>query len=297
MPSRPLAGLRVIDFGIIVIGNEIGRLLADQGADVIKIENRAFPDAARVGYGGKLSHSFVAGSRNKRSFGVNLRTPEGVALLKRLVAGADVVLENFKPGTLEKLGLGYESLRAVKPDIVMLSTNALGSTGPWSRWLGYGPIVRCVSGITSLWRYPEDELGFGEPTTIYPDHYGARVCATTVLAALIRRRRTAAGAYIESAQAEMIVNQLADVFLAASLGAGRGELGAPWGVYPCAGDDEWCVITVRDDEQWLALRRVLGDPEWAAADVVRQRGRAHRQPRASRPPPDRVDAHALRRAP
>ena len=94
---------------------------------MIKIENRAFPDAARVGYGGKLSHSFVAGSRNKRSFGVNLRTPEGVALLKRLVAEADVVLENFKPGTLERLGLGYESLRAVNPDVVMLSTNALGS--------------------------------------------------------------------------------------------------------------------------------------------------------------------------
>ena len=264
---RPLAGLRVIDFGIIVIGNEIGRLLADQGADVIKIENRAFPDAARVGYGGKLSHSFVAGSRNKRSLGVNLRTPEGVALLKQLVAGADVVLENFKPGTLEKLGLGYEALRAVKPDIVMLSTNALGSTGPWSRWLGYGPIVRCVSGVASLWRYPEDELAFGEPTTIYPDHYGARLCATTVLAALIRRRRTAAGAYVESAQAELIVNQLADVFLAASLGAGQGDLGAPWGIYPCAGDDEWCVITVSGDEQWRALRWALGAPEWAAADA------------------------------
>jgi crotonobetainyl-CoA:carnitine CoA-transferase CaiB-like acyl-CoA transferase len=264
--SRPLAGLRVVDFGIIVIGNEIGRLLADQGADVIKIENRAFPDAARVGYGGAMSHSFVAGSRNKRSFGLNLRTPEGVALLKRLVAQADVVLENFKPGTLEKLGLDYESLRAVKPDIVMLSTNALGSTGPWSRWLGYGPIVRCVSGVASLWRYPDDELGFGEPTTIYPDHYGARVCATAVLAALIRRRRTAAGARIESAQAEMIVNQLADVFLAASLGAEHGDVGAPWGIYPCAGDDEWCVITVRDDQQWRALRSVIGSPAWAAGD-------------------------------
>jgi crotonobetainyl-CoA:carnitine CoA-transferase CaiB-like acyl-CoA transferase len=264
---RPLAGLRVIDFGIIVIGNEIGRLLADQGADVIKIENRAFPDAARVGYGGKLSHSFVAGSRNKRSLGVNLRTPEGVALLKRLVAGADVVLENFKPGTLEKLGLDYEALRAIKPDIVMLSTNALGSTGPWSRWLGYGPIVRCVSGIASLWRYPDDELAFGEPTTIYPDHYGARLCATTVLAALIRRRRTSVGAYVESAQAEMIVNQLADVFLAASVGAGHGDLGAPWGIYPCAGDDEWCVITVSGDEQWRALTWALGAPEWAAADA------------------------------
>ena len=104
MSRRPLAGLRVVDFGIIVIGNEIGRALADQGADVIKVENRAFPDAARVGMVLGRRSSFVAGSRNKRSFGVNLRAPEGVALLKRLVAGADVVLENFKPGTLERLG-------------------------------------------------------------------------------------------------------------------------------------------------------------------------------------------------
>src|SRR5829696_8444367 len=270
---RPLAGLRVIDFGIIVIGNEIGRLLADQGADVIKIENRAFPDAARVGFGGKMSHSFVAGSRNKKSFGVNLRTAEGAALLKQLVEQADVVLENFKPGTLEKLGLGFESLREVNPEIVMLSTNALGSTGPWSGWMGYGPIVRCVSGITSLWRYPDDELAFGEPTTIYPDHYGARVCATAVLAALIRRRRAGAGAYLEGAQAEMIINHLADVFVATSIGdphaaepnGNHGENGAPWGIYPCAGDDEWCVITARDDEQWLTLRRALGDPPWAAS--------------------------------
>jgi crotonobetainyl-CoA:carnitine CoA-transferase CaiB-like acyl-CoA transferase len=262
--TGPLRGIRILDLSIAATGPFAVALLADQGADVIKIENRSFPDAARVGYGGKMSHSFVAGSRNKRSFGVNLRTPEGVAVLERLVAGADVVLENFKPGTLEKLGLGYESLRAVNPNIVMLSTNALGSTGPWSRWLGYGPIVRCVSGIASVWRYPEDELGFGEPTTIYPDHYGARVCATAVLAGLIRRRRTARGAYVEAAQAEMIINHLADVFLAASLGAADDQHGAPWGIYPCAGDDEWCVITVRDDDQWLALRRVLGDPDWTA---------------------------------
>ncbi len=274
---RPLAGLRVIDFGIIVIGNEIGRLLADQGADVIKVENRAFPDAARVGYGGTMSHSFVAGSRNKRSFGVNLRTPEGVALLKQLVASADVVLENFKPGTLEKLGLGYETLREVNPSVVMLSTNALGSTGPWSRWLGYGPIVRCVSGVAGLWRYPDDEAGFGEPTTIYPDHYGARLCAAAVLAALIRRRRTAGGAYLEGAQAEMIVNQLADLFAATSLGAPHGDAGAPWGVYPCAGDDEWCVITVGDDVQWRALRGVLGEPEWAASFATSAERVANRQ--------------------
>ena len=245
---------------------------------MIKVENRAFPDAARVGYGGKLSPSFVAGSRNKRSFGVDLRTPEGAQLLKRLVAGADVVLENFKPGTLERLGLGYEALRAVNPDVVMLSTNALGSAGPWSRWLGYGPIVRCVSGVASLWRYPEDELAFGEPTTIYPDHYGARVCATAVVAALIRRRRSGRGAYVEVAQAELILNQLADVFLATSLGESCGDPGAPWGVYPCAGDDEWCVVTVRDD---AAVARAPARPRRSAlgrSGGVRHRRGPHRQP-------------------
>src|SRR4051794_40635656 len=265
-PRRPLTGLRVIDFGIIVIGNEIGRLLADQGADVIKIEHHAFPDAARVGYGGTISPSFVAGSRNKRSFGVNLRTPDGVALLKRLVAGADVVLENFKPGTLEKLGLGYAALRAVNPDLVMLSTNALGSTGPWSGRPGYGPIVRCLSGVTSLWRYPDDPLGFAEPTTIYPDHYGARLCAAAVLAALMRRRRTGAGARLEVAQAELIINQFADVFVT---GAGPADDGV---VYPCAGDDEWCVIAPADDPQRAALRRVAGErlAEWTRTRPPRE---------------------------
>ena len=256
LPRRPLDGLRVVDFGIIVIGNEIGRALADQGADVIKVENRAFPDAARVGYGGGLSHSFVAGSRNKRSFGVDLRTPEGVALLKRLVAEADVVLENFKPGTLERLGLGYETLRAVNPGVVMLSTNALGSSGPWSGWLGYGPIVRCVSGIAGLWRYPDDELAFGEPTTLYPDHYGARVCATAVLAALIRRRRTARGAH--RSRPGRADPQPARRRLPGDV-ARRGDPDEPWAVHPCAGDDEWCVIALRDDAQWQALRRVAGD--------------------------------------
>jgi crotonobetainyl-CoA:carnitine CoA-transferase CaiB-like acyl-CoA transferase len=264
-PRRPLSGLRVVDFGTIVIGNEIGRLLADQGADVIKIEHRAFPDAARVGYGGTMSPSFVAGSRNKRSFGVNLRTPEGVALLERLVAGADVVLENFKPGTLDKLGLGYEALRAVNPDLVMLSTNALGSTGPWSGRPGYGPIVRCLSGVTSLWRYPDDPLGFAEPTTIYPDHYGARLCAAAVLAALVRRRRTGAGARLEVAQAELIINQFADVFA----GVPPADAGA---VYPCAGDDEWCVIAPADEGQRSALRRVAGErpAEWTRTRPPRE---------------------------
>ena len=175
------------------------------------------------------------------------------------------MLENFKPGTLDKLGLGYEALRAVNPDLVMLSTNALGSTGPWSGRPGYGPIVRCLSGVTSLWRYPDDPLGFAEPTTIYPDHYGARLCAAAVLAALVRRRRTGAGARLEVAQAELIINQFADVF------AGVPPAGAG-AVYPCAGDDEWCVIAPADDAQRSALRRVAGErpAEWTRARPPRE---------------------------
>jgi crotonobetainyl-CoA:carnitine CoA-transferase CaiB-like acyl-CoA transferase len=152
-----------------------------------------------------------------------------------------------------------------------------------------------VSGICSLWRYPDDEFGFGEPTTIYPDHFGARVVATAVVAALLRARRTGQGCYIEGAQAEMIVNQLADVFAATALGVpgvgvARGnesDRGVPWSIYPCAGDDEWCVITVEADSDWRALCRVLGDPDWtsdAALDTAAGR-------RAAR---DVVDANISR---
>ena len=293
MSRRPLDGLRVVDFGIIVIGNEIGRALADQGADVIKVENRAFPDAARVGYGGGLSPSFVAGSRNKRSFGVNLRAPEGVALLKRLVAEADVVLENFKPGTLERLGLGYESLRAVNPDVVMLSTNAFGSTGPWSGWLGYGPIVRCASGIASLWRYPGGRARLRRADDALPRplrrtrvrHGGA---GGPDPAPAHRARRVPRGRPGRTDRQSARRRLPRDVARRAAR-----RPGAPWGVYPCAGDDEWCVITVRDDAQWRALRRVLGwsgaDTFATAADRIANRDLLDRRP-------ERLDADAARRA-
>jgi crotonobetainyl-CoA:carnitine CoA-transferase CaiB-like acyl-CoA transferase len=286
--AGPLAGVRIADFGAIIIGNEIGRLFADQGAEVIKLENREFPDQTRGGgTGAEMTPSFAAGSRNKKSFGIDVRTPEGNAVVKQLIAKSDIVIDNFKPGTLEKLGLGRDELHKLRPDLLTLSTNAVGSSGPWKTWAGYGPHVRGISGLALLWRYPDDDLGFGDHITAYPDHFGARVCATATLAALIRRRRSGAGASLESAQAEIIMNQLADVFLAVSLGhlevgepqGNHSEFGSPWSVYPCAGNDEWCVITVGDDEGWLRLREVMGDPEWAAApELAKAEGRiANRQ--------------------
>ncbi len=258
---RPLEGLRILDFGVIVFGAELARLFCELGADVIKVESRAFPDGAHAS-----PVHFAIGHRGSRSVGVNLRSEEGVELVKRLAARSDVLLANFKPGTLEKLGLGANVLRELNPGLVILSGSALGASGPWSSWMGYGPLVRGVSGLTSLWRYPDDDASFSDSTVIHPDHYAARLSAIAALAALVGRRESGLGAVIGVSQAETILQQLASVLAAESLVAGTVQAAAPWGVYPCGGDDEWCVVTVRNDEDWRRLRQALGEPAWAASD-------------------------------
>src|SRR5919199_937973 len=174
-PRAPLRGLRVLDLGVIVAGGEAGRLFADQGAEVLKVENSAFPDGSRAAVQGLMNEQFAAAQRNKLGMGVNLRSPQGIEVFKRLVAVADVLLENFKPGTLDSLGLGWDTLHATNPKLVMVSTNAMGSRGPWSTWMGYGPLVRCASGLTDLWRYPDIEGSFYDGVTIFPDHLAARL--------------------------------------------------------------------------------------------------------------------------
>lgn len=276
VPRRPLDGLRVLDLGVIVAGAELGRLLADFGADVVKVENRAFPDGSRQSMTGEpITASFVWGHRNKRGLGLNLRSPEGAEVFKLLVVGADVVLSNFKPGTLESLGLGYEQLREVNPRIVMADSSALGSWGPWSKRMGYGPLVRASTGLTSLWRYPEypedTEGGFSDAITIFPDHLVGRVGAAAVLAQLIRQRRTGEGGTVSISQAEIILTAMADRLLGESLSPGSltalgntGITDAPRGLFPCAGDDEWCVLEVRGDDDWQRLAAAIGRPDLAA---------------------------------
>jgi crotonobetainyl-CoA:carnitine CoA-transferase CaiB-like acyl-CoA transferase len=149
----PLAGLRVLDLGVIVFGAELGRLLADQGADVIKVENSAFPDGLRQTLrGGGMNASFAWGHRNRRGLGLDLRSEPGRRLFLDLVRQADVVLANFKPGTLESLGLSYAELSRVNPRIIVSDSSAFGSTGTWSGRLGYGPLVRASCGISERWR-------------------------------------------------------------------------------------------------------------------------------------------------
>ena len=258
--TRAFDGLRVLDLGVIVVGAEQGRLLGDQGADVIKVESRAYPDGNRqsyLSYG--LSVSFAAGQRNKRSLGLNLRDPEGRALFLQMAADADVILSNFKPGTLEGLGLAFADVVAVNPRIIMSDSSAFGATGPWSGRMGYGPLVRAATGLTLAWRYPDDLTSFSDSVTIYPDHVAARIGAMSVVALLIRRFRTGRGGWSSVAQSEVMLNHFGADVARMSRGEPIGQpRDWPWSVYPARGDDEWCVVTVRDQRDWGALCDVIG---------------------------------------
>ncbi len=280
--AGPLTGVRVLDLGIIVFGAELGRVFADQGADVIKVENSAYPDGLRqTRKGGGMNPSFAWGQRNKRGLGLDLRSPEGGRLFRELVATADVVLANFKPGTLESLGFSRAELAAVNPRIVVSDSSAFGARGPWRKRMGYGPLVRASCGLSALWRDPAadpaDPAAFCDGSTVYPDHVAAHVTAVAVLAAVIGRARTGRGGAVDTAQADAALVALGPVLARSSLRPGaesaegnarRGA--APSGVFPCAGDDEWCVITVRDDEAWRRLASATGlpdDPELRTAEA------------------------------
>ncbi|QSB44504.1 CoA transferase [Tsuneonella flava] len=258
--GQPFEGLKVLDLGVIVVGAEQGRLLGDQGADVLKVESRAYPDGNRqsyLKYG--MSVSFAAGHRNKRSLGINLRDPEGRKLFLELAAQADVILSNFKPGTMESLGLDYETVSAINPRIVMVDSSAFGATGPWSGRMGYGPLVRAATGLALAWRYPDDPEGFCDSVTIYPDHVAGRVGAMGAVALLIRRLRTGRGGTASVAQSEVMLSHFAADVARVSLGLPTGTPSDhPYGVYPAAGDDEWCVVVVDGDQSWRGFCEAIG---------------------------------------
>ena len=256
-PERPLSGMTIIDFGIIVAGAEQARLLADQGALTIKVENKAFPDGGRQSEAGwVVSPNFAMGHRNKKGLGLDLRQPAGMDLLFGLARKADIVMANFKPGTLASLGAGYDRLAAENPRIVVAESSAYGGSGPWRGRPGYGPLVRASSGLCAMWAYPGGDIS--DSMTTYPDHVCGRILAISAVSLLIRRMRTDRGGHVDMAQAEAITAQLASRVAAISRGTSLPVWpDAPWGAYPCAGDDEWCVVTVRNDEEWLRLAQVI----------------------------------------
>ncbi|HJO20260.1 MAG TPA: CaiB/BaiF CoA-transferase family protein, partial [Acidimicrobiales bacterium] len=267
-----LAGLRVVDFGHGGVGVECGRMLAEYGADVVKVESRTYPDFIRLVLGSEMTPAFASSSRSKRGFGADLKHPDGIAVVRELVKRADVVIENNSTGTMANLGLAYDDLHALNPGLVMVSSQLMGSRGPFADWNGYGPTLQSVGGLSWLWKFDDGDPPPGSPA-IHPDHLAGRVCALFAAAALFARNRSRRGAHIEIAQVEALMATLGDLFLAEGLAPGSVRpmgndslRGAPWGVFPCVGDERWCVICVRDDADWASLREAMDDPAWAVDD-------------------------------
>jgi len=268
---QPLAGITVLDLGVIVAGGDLGRLFADQGANVIKVENHRYPDGLRQSLDGNpVPISFAQANRNKRSLGLNLRTDKGKDLFKKLLKAADIVISNFKPGTLESLGLGFAELQQCNPAIICAESSAMGSVGPKAQTMGYGPLVRASSGLTGLWRYPGEEVICGDCTTIFPDHFAARISAVAIMAKLIERKRTGLGGFVDVSQSECIMAALATELLQESLQPGtlkpegnRGRHDAPNNLFPCAGNDEWVAISVSSDAHWQSLCKAMVNTELA----------------------------------
>ncbi len=262
----PLDGIRVADFGHGGVGVEIGRMLADYGADVVKVESRSHPDFVRVVLGAEMSPSFASSSRSKRCFGVNLKTPEGRDLvLDWIGTGVDVAIENSSTGTMDRLGLSYDALSEANPELVMVSSQLMGSTGPWANWSGYGPNSQVTGAMTHLWDYPDMERPSGSQT-IFPDHWAGRMGALGVVAALYGQRSGVLdkGCHIEVCQAEQTIGVMGDLLAAESLQAGsalpqgnRRDRGVPWGIFACEGDDQWVAICCRNDDEWRALAELM----------------------------------------
>ncbi|MDW3217240.1 MAG: CoA transferase [Acidimicrobiales bacterium] len=264
-PAKPLAGVRVMDFGHGGVGVETGRMFGEYGADVVKIESRTYPDFIRVVLGGEMSPSFASSSRSKRSLGINAKTEKGIELLKTMAETSHVVIENNSTGTMDNMGLGYPAMREVNPDIVMMSSQLMGSRGRWADWLGYGPNTQVTGGMTHLWNYENDPVPAGSQA-IFPDHFAGRVGAVGALAGVLGNRRNGdGGAHVEVCQVEQVVGVMGDLLAKESLVPGsvvpRGnhsDHGSPWGLYPTAGEDTWVAICCRTDAEWEALAGLVG---------------------------------------
>ncbi len=263
-----------MDFTWIHAGPSATRILSDQGAEVIKIEsNQAL---AIVGGAAPLTprglghrHNWNAG---KLGLALNMKTPQGVDIAKRLVAVSDAVTENFSGRVMTSWGMDYTSLRQVKPDIIMLSMSGFGRTGPWKDRVSFGETLQAWSGFTHLTGFPDtDPSG---PASAYSDATAGIAGAQALIMALIHRRRTGQGQWIDLAQFEALATTLETLVLDLNVNPSTHSVrrsgnrlhhggGAPHGAYRCKGEDRWVAITVFTDTEWNAFTRAIGEPPWS----------------------------------
>ncbi len=261
---KPLSGIRIADFTVHNAGPFCTNLLSQLGAEVVKIESAMRPDAFRKPhpvYGRMGPATFDQVSSTKLSVRVNLKKPEGIALAKRIVGIADVAAESFRPGVIGRLGLGYEALCAVKPDIIMLSVSSCGQEGPDSHFAGYAPLFGAWGALSDLTGYPD-----GPPVEMrhVMDHTVGMNAAVAVMAALMQRRATGKGTHVDVAAREVASSLAGEALLLAAAGGTPARMGnaheslAPHGVFPALGEDRWIAIAARTDAERDALAKLTG---------------------------------------
>jgi len=273
-PEGPLSGYRVLDFGWVLAGALPGMILADMGAEVLKVETHQRMDYMRLGrpiVGDEpdpeqhpLFHNV---NRGKLSITLNTTKPEAVELVKKLVAHCDVVIENFSPGVMDRIGLGYDVLSAIKPAIVMASISSNGQSGPLRDLRAYAPSIGALAGLDSTLGYEgQRPLGLKHA---YADISGALHSVFAVVSALRHGKQTGQGQYIDLSMLRATVATMGAGLMEYEMtGRVMGTKGnhdpvmAPYGNYPCQGEDAWVSIAVRTDEEWQGLVDGMDNPTW-----------------------------------
>ena len=274
MSTKPLDGIKVLDFCWVAVGPMTTKYLAEHGATVIRVESgkrpetlrRAAPFAGGVS-GINRSAYFANYNANKYGVTIDMGHPRARELVLRLTAWADLVTENFTPGTMERWRLSYQDLKDVNPGIVMFSTSMLGRGGPMERQPGFGPVLSSLAGLTHITGWPDRDPV--NPYGAYTDFIGPRFAVAAILAALDHRRRTGQGTHLDMSQLEASLHFSAPYLLDQAVnGREQGRRGnrdpdaAPNGVYPCLGEDRWIAISCQTDQEWLTLSRLMA-PEGA----------------------------------
>lgn len=275
--ALPFAGMRVLSFCVGAVMPELTKIMGEFGADVIKIETEANVDLMRRTSsvpppGGDAFNSnagFNEANRSKRSLAINLKSDEGRKLMYRLIAQSDVVAENMRGGVMASLGVDYETVRAINPRIVYVSSQGFGASGPYRMYTTIGPTLSTNIGQLYAWSYPDGRTPIGA-SLAHPDHIAGKIGLTWVVAALDLRRRTGTGQFVDLSQSEAGASMMGEQYLEYTMNGreparmgNRSYNAAPHGTYESSIDGRWCVLAVHNDEEWLGLREALGDPEWA----------------------------------
>ena len=264
----PLRNVRVVDFSWAAAGPYCTLLLASLGAEVIKISS----SRARGGFPRQRADDIDRYlNYNKLGITLDLTTPEGAALARELIKLCDMVIENFRPGTMVRFGLAYPELVKIKPDLIMVSSSSLGSEGPQSRYTGFAPIFGTMGGLSHITGYPD---GIPTELRLMVDYTVGQTIAYAALVALYHQRITGNGQYIDLASRDAITSLMGEYVLDAQLGGprsgpednprmgNRDQIMAPHGVYRCRGEDAWITITVATQEEWESLCEAMGRTEW-----------------------------------